>query len=103
MGKMSQKDVDEMIKKQGRGIERMQLPDGRIMCKGPWLNVWYDDYTECLRENTKIRRLKLAHERGLNGQFQTPEQEASFKARMAESKKKKERAEIAAEMATQNK
>ena len=86
------------------GIEIKYNTQGQpIGYKGPWLPDWYDNYTECLRENQFEKRRIDAKKMGLNEHLQTPEQEKAFKKRQEIQLKRKEKAETAAEMVAQNK
>lgn len=88
----------------GGGIEiKRNLQGIAVAYKGQFLPDWYDNYMECHRDNqNENRRLSLAKE-GKNFHGQTPEQEKAFNKRLALAKQRKEKAELAAEMALQNK
>lgn len=89
------------IKQNSGGIEVMQLPNGILAYKGPWIPDYFDNYTECLYANINHRRNEEARKRGLNEQFQTPAQQAEFEKRRKIQMELKRRAEIAAELAGQ--
>lgn len=88
----------------GGGIEiKRNLQGLPVAYKGPHLPDWYDNYMECLKDNqNENRRLSLAKE-GKNFHMQTPEQEKAFNKRVLIAKQRKEKAELAAEMAFQSK
>lgn len=68
--------------------------------KGPHLPDYFDNYTECLKENSAALRKSTLKAKGLNEHGQTPEQEKSFKQRQQvrlARKKKSEDALLAAE------
>lgn len=108
MTKINNKYVEEMDVKES-GMRNKVLRDGTIVWAGPWLKdkagepVWFDNYTECLYANIDFNRITTLKEHGLNEQGQTPEQEKDFKKRMEEAMAVKKKAELAAEMARQNK
>ena len=89
-------------------IEKMKKEQATIKrvlggFQGPWLPHVYDNRTECWKENiAEVERLRLAKD-GKNGQMQTPEQVKAFEARKKVSEDRKRKAELAAEMAFQNK
>ncbi len=93
MAEVNKKVIDEI--KRGNTIFQVLDNEGAPtgIFKGPWLEKFYDNYTEALRENQTERRVKLLKEKGLNEFGQTADQEKSFKKRQALSKEKQERAE----------
>lgn len=99
--------IDPKLLKQieiGGGIEiKRNLQGLPVAYKGPHLPDWYDNYMECLKDNQNENRKVMLAKEGKNFQMQTPEQEKAFNKRLALSKQRKEKAELAAEMALQNK
>lgn len=80
----------------GRGMTTKKDNDGNILAwKGPWLPDWYDNYTECLRENQNARRVQLLKQAGLNEHGQTPQQAKDFQKRKEVQTIRKEKAESA--------
>jgi hypothetical protein len=80
----------------GRGMTTKRDNDGNILAwKGPWLPDWFDNYTECLRENQNARRVKLLRDAGLNEHGQTKEQAEAFQKRKQVQTIRKEKAEAA--------
>ena len=97
-------EVSDLKEMEQSGIEiRKDRYGNSIGYKGPWLPDWYDNYTEMLRENQKARRIALNTEAGLNEHAQTKEQADAFKKRQKLAEDRKRKAELAAEMAFQNK
>jgi len=71
--------------------------------KGQFLPHVYDNRSEALRANIlEAERIRLARE-GKNINMQTPEQVKAYEARKKVSTEKKLKAEMAAEIALQNK
>ena len=94
MSKIDPEMLDQI--EQGRGMELRKDKDGNILAwKGPWLPDWFDNYTECLRENQNARREKLLREAGLNKHGQTKDQFAAFEKRGKIQTIRKEKAEAA--------
>src|SRR3990167_10378133 len=86
------------IKEEGNTIKK--VPGGFM---GNYLPHVYDNRSEALRVNVlEADRLRLAKE-GRNINMQTPEQVKAYEARKKISDKKKLKAEMAAEIAVQNK
>ena len=100
MAQIDPKEFEKLEKSQP-GIERRTV-NGFTYFKGPWLENWFDDYTEMLRENQKAKRIADHKKNGLNEDGQTPEQARDFEKRKKLALEKKKKAEIAAEMALQN-
>jgi len=100
--RINQDEVEQVIKQGGIEIKRDHAGNP-LAYKGPFLDFWYDNYTECLRENSAENRRQVHKAFGLNEMAQTPEQEKAFKKKLAVAAQKKEKAELAAEMALQNK
>ena len=71
--------------------------------KGPWSPRIFDNYTETLKINQDVLRIKMLKDKGLNQYGQTKEQENSMNERRKVTARKKEKAEMAAEIALQNK
>lgn len=98
--------VDETLLKEAETsgmIPRRDAHGNIIAWKGPWLPHWYDNYMEALRENQNEHRIQEHKKIGLNEQGQTKEQEVQFKRDQQLAKDKQRKAELAAEMAFQNK
>lgn len=91
----------EKMEKADSGIQR-KVVNGFTYFKGPWLEAWFDDYTEMLRRNQDEKRKQDHRKAGLNEFAQTPEQEKEFNKRKAVQAERKKKAELAAEMAIQN-
>ena len=111
MTQISNQYVEKMDVKES-GMRAKVIRDGQnttVVWAGPWLKdkegnpIWFDDRTECQFANTNFKRIKTNEEHGLNAQGQTPDQEKSFNAKKKETEVKKRKAEMAAEMALQNK
>lgn len=80
----------------GRGMTTKKDNDGNVLAwKGPWLPDWFDNYTECLRENQNARRIQLLKNAGLNENGQTQEQAKEFEKRKKVQTVRKEKAEAA--------
>jgi hypothetical protein len=78
------------------GIEYKKDNHGNILAvKGPWLPDWFDNYTECLRENQNARRIQLLQKAGKNPNGQTKEVAKAFEDRKKIQLIRKERAETA--------
>lgn len=71
--------------------------------KGPLLEHVYDDRSECWRENIAEAERRRLERDGKNIHMQTPSQVKAFQIKQREQLEKKKRAELAAEMANQNK
>lgn len=94
MSKIDPEMLDQI--EAGRGMETKRDKEGNILAwKGPWLPDYFDNYTECLRENQNARRIKLLKDAGLNASGQTPEQQKAFEQRASIQKVRKEKAEAA--------
>lgn len=101
MAKIDPKDLEFAAQ---QGIEMKKDNNGAVIgYKGPWLPHWYDNYTEMLRENQNELRIQRQTKAGLNAHAQTPEQAKEFEKRKKVAMVRKEKAEMAAEMAFQNK
>lgn len=102
MSFLNKKEVEKM-QVQNHGIQSVPLNNGTVAWVGGELpENYYDNYTECLYANINAKRIRVHKEHGLNEQAQTKEQEKAFLDKRALQMKKKEKAEIAAEMAIQN-
>lgn len=94
MSKIDPEMLDVM--ESGRGMTTKRDNDGNILAwKGPWLPDWFDNYTECLRENQNARRIQLLKQAGLNEQAQTKDQQSAFEKRHDVQMIRKEKAEAA--------
>lgn len=94
MSKIDPEMLDQI--ESGRGIEFKKDNYGNVLaCKGPWLPDWFDNYTECLRENQNARRIQLLREAGLNEHGQTKDQQKAFETRKKVQMIRKEKAEAA--------
>ena len=94
MSKIDPEMLDQI--EAGRGIETKRDKEGNILAwKGPWLPDWFDNYTECLRENQNARRVRLFKEAGLNEHGQTKEQQATFDKKRKVQLARKEASEAA--------
>ena len=93
---MSKIDPEALeIQATGSMVVKTDANGAVIGWKGPWLPDWYDNYTECLKDNqTELRRKQLARD-GRNEQGQTKEQEKEFKHRQAVQLQRKQKAEAA--------
>lgn len=101
MAKVDIKDL-EVLEKQG--VEVKTDKQGNILgFKGPWLPDWYDDRMEMMRENQRELNRIRCEKLGLNEHGQTKEQQKAFEKRKAVAEEKKRKAELAAEIAVQNK
>lgn len=99
--KLDPKDLELQAKS---GIETKFDQQGRPLAyKGPHLPDWYDNYNEMLKENQWAKRKQDYAREGKNEHGQTPEQEKEFKKRQAVQLERKKKAELAAEIAVQNK
>jgi hypothetical protein len=79
-----------------RGMEMKKDNDGNVLAwKGPWLPDWFDNYTECLRENQNARRVQKLKDAGLNEHGQTKEEAKSFEDRKKIQLIRKQKAEDA--------
>ena len=101
MGRIDPRAIEEMQISTGIEMKR-DMYGNPIAYRGRYLpEIWYDNYTECVRENSMEReRLKLLKE-GRNIHGQTKEQEEAFFKRKKVSEEKKKKAELAAEIALQ--
>lgn len=105
---MAQVDPKFVNENSDYGMKKKTLKDGTVLWSGPYLKhpngepVWFDGgYTEALYKNIEERERIEQEKNGLNKQWQTKEQEASFKKRLEVAKKNKEKAAIIAQAAEQ--
>lgn len=94
MSKIDPEMLDQIERQ--RGIEMKKDGDGNVLAwKGPWLPDWFDNYTECLRENQNARRVQKLRDAGLNENGQTKEQAKAFSEKQRIQKIRKQKAEDA--------
>lgn len=88
------KELDTALK--GTGLQVKTNADGQpIAWKGPYSADWFDNYTECLRENQHARRTSLLAKEGKNAQGQTKDQEKEFNDRKRIQVIRKQKSEAA--------
>lgn len=93
MAEIDPKQVE--ILERGRGVTQVLGDDGKPLgiFRGPWLDKYYDSYTECLFKNIEAKRIADNLKQGLNEHGQTKEQELDFQRRKKLADEKKKRAE----------
>lgn len=100
---MINKDVVEKMKNAVCKIKAVQI-GGTVGFVGPWLpDNYYDSFIECHTENQKELSRQEAKKAACNETWQTPQQEEAFNKRRKVQADRRKKAELAAEMATQNK
>ena len=82
------KEIVEDLERQHSGMQMRAIGNG-VVWKGPWLDKWFDNYTEALYANINFKRNEEYKKQGLNQHAQTKEQEAALKAKKAEAEKSK--------------
>lgn len=95
----------EVLKKveEGTTIQEVRSADGKLVigykgrfCKYPdGTPKVYDNFTECLRENSKQNRIDILKSEGKNEHGQTPDQVKEFLARQKRQLAVKEKADLA--------
>lgn len=95
---------EEQLKQQEEmGTQYRRDSEGNVLgIKMRFLPDWYDNFTECLKDNQRQRQVLLWKQEGKNEQGQTPAQEADFKKRQKIAEQRKRQAELAVEMAEQS-
>lgn len=80
------------------------VPVGNMIgFKGPWLDGVFESFSEALRENQKELARRQQKEMGLNETWQSPEEAKAFEKKKRVALERQKKAELAAEMALQNK
>lgn len=80
----------------GHGITTKKDNNGNVLAwKGPWLPDWFDNYTECLRENQNAKRVQVFKNAGLNNHGQSQAEAKAFDDKKKIQMVRKQKAEAA--------